>query len=102
MFHIVTTYRFTPLTELSEKRARLRAAMRQHSIKGTLILAEEGFNSTVCGAETNLRLFIEKAEEILGSQIEYKTSVHPETPFRRIDVKIKPEIVTLKQPVDIS
>src|SRR5688572_17327489 len=102
MFQITTFYKFISLAGLEEKRDRLRAAMREHEIKGTIILAEEGFNSTVCGEETNLRLFIEKAEEILGSQIEYKTSVHPETPFKRIDVKIKPEIVTLKQPVDIS
>jgi UPF0176 protein len=76
--------------------------MREHSIKGTLILAEEGFNSTVCGEERNLQEFVEKADKILGASIEYKKSVHPEAPFRRIDVKIKPEIVTLKQEVDIS
>ena len=91
-----------PLTELPEKRARLRAAMLENLIKGTIILADEGFNSSICGEELNLRSFVDKAEDILRSRIEYKSSVHPELPFRRIDVKIKPEIVTLKQPVDIS
>jgi len=91
-----------PLGDLTEKRDRLRIAMREHTIKGTIILADEGFNSTVCGEETNLRSFVLTAEAILRTTIEYKSSDHSEAPFRRIDVKIKPEIVTLKQPVDIS
>ena len=31
-----------------------------------------------------------------------KSSFHDAAPFRKIDVKIKPEIVTLKRPVDMS
>ena len=102
MFQIITFYKFTTLTELPEKCDRLRAAMREDSIKGTMILASEGFNSTVSGEEMSLRSFVEKAENILGVAIEYKSSAHSEHPFRRIDVKIKPEIVTLKQEVDLS
>lgn len=102
MFRIITFYKFMPLADLTQKRDRLRAAMREHSIKGTIILADEGFNSTVCGEETDLGSFVLKAEAILGATIEHKSSNHPEAPFRRIDVKVKPEIVTLKQPVDIS
>jgi UPF0176 protein len=102
MFQIVTFYKFKSLDDLAEKRDLLRSAMREHSVKGTIILANEGFNSTVCGDERDLRLFISAAEEILGVKIEYKSSAHAQAPFRRIDVKIKPEIVTLKQPVDLS
>ena len=102
MFQIITFYKFISLDALSEKRDRLRTAMCEHSIKGTVILANEGFNSTVCGERTNLLSFVRKAEEILGTSIDFKTSIHSESPFRRIDVKIKPEIVSLKQPVDIS
>src|SRR6188508_2651594 len=102
MFQIITFYKFISLDALSEKRDRLRTAMLEHSIKGTVILANEGFNSTVCGERTNLLSFVRKAEEILGTSIDFKTSIHSESPFRRIDVKIKPEIVSLKQPVDIS
>ena len=102
MFKIITFYKFIPLAELTQKRDRLRAAMREHSIKGTIILADEGFNSTICGEATDLRSFVLAAEAILKTAIEYKSSCHREPPFRKIDVKIKPEVVTLKQPVDIS
>jgi UPF0176 protein len=102
MFQIITFYKFILLNALRGKRELLRTAMHEHSIKGTIILANEGFNSTVCGEESNLRSFVMKAEEILGTSIEFKTSAHLEAPFRKIGVKIKPEIVTLKQEVDVS
>jgi len=101
MFQIITFYKFTPQDNLPEKRERLRAAMRENSIKGTIILANEGFNATVSGEDANLALFVVAAEKILGSAVDHKRSVHSEIPFRKIDVKIKPEIVTLKQEVDV-
>ena len=102
MFQIVTFYRFIVLSELPAKRERLRAAMRELDIKGTIILANEGFNSTISGKPEKLDAFLSRAEEIFGCRIETKSSFHEKMPFRRVDVKIKPEIVTLKQNVDIK
>jgi UPF0176 protein len=103
-FQIITFYEFKRFQsdELPRLKDSLRAAMATHSIKGTIILAEEGFNSTVCGEPDLLKLFVSDAEKILGSNINFKASFHDACPFRKIDVKIKPEIVTLKRPVDIS
>jgi UPF0176 protein len=102
MIQIITFYKFIPLDGLLEKREHLRVAMQAHSIKGTIILANEGFNSTVCGEVMNLTAFLIEVEAVLGSTIEYKSSCHSERPFRKIDVRIKPEIVTLKQSVDLT
>ena len=99
---IITFYEFKRLENLADVREKLRAAMREHSILGTIILAEEGFNSTISGAAENIEKFVPKLEEILGTKIKYKSSFHAESPFRRIFVKIKPEIVTLKKPVEIE
>ncbi len=90
------------MSNLESKRAALKAAMREFSIKGTIILAEEGFNSTVSGQKANVELFLRRAKQILDTAIEHKSAVHSEMPFRKIDVKIKPEIVALKQKVDVS
>jgi UPF0176 protein len=76
--------------------------MRKHSIRGTIILAEEGFNSTVCGRTADIELFISAFQDSVGTVLKYKSSFHDRMPFRRIDVKIKPEIVTLKRKVDMS
>lgn len=100
-FKIVTFYEFKPLGDLPARRARLIAAMRAHSILGTIILAAEGFNSTVAGAPGEITRFVAAAEEILETKIVAKSSAHDVSPFRRIHVKIKPEIVTLRRAVDL-
>ena len=87
---------------MPELRGRFRELMAAHSIKGTIILAEEGFNATVCGEPVDVEKFVSVAEEVLETALNFKASFHEECPFRKIDVKIKPEIVTLKKSVDIS
>ena len=103
-YQIITFYEFRRIQsgELDVLRDRLRAIMCEHSIKGTIILAEEGFNATVSGLKESISAFISDAESALKTNLQYKTSLHSSTPFRRIEVKIKPEIVTLKRKVDIS
>lgn len=103
-FQIITFYEFRemPAGGLDDICDRLRVAMGKFSIKGTIILAQEGINSTVCGVPTDITRFVTLVEAILNTKVTYKSSFHEHMPFRRIDVKIKPEIVTLKTPVDIS
>ena len=99
---IITFYQFRRLENLPEIQARLKTAMRENSILGTIILAEEGYNSTVSGAAENLEKFVRIVEEMFDTKLQYKSSFHAENPFRRIFVKIKPEIVTLKREVAIE
>lgn len=103
-FQIITFYEFTPFSEdvLPRMREDLKAAMRRHSIKGTIILAQEGFNSTIAGTTDDINKFVAAAESILNTTLNYKSSSHQSMPFRRVDVKIKPEVVTLRCPVDMS
>lgn len=103
-FQIITFYEFKRLDpeRFAGLKEALRAAMAEHSIKGTIIIAEEGFNATVCGEPANVATFIPTLEELFQTTLNFKASFHGECPFRKIDVKIKPEIVTLKKPVDIS
>jgi UPF0176 protein len=104
-FQIITFYEFRQMPgdgRLVGVRDRLRSAMREHSVKGTIILASEGFNGTVCGLHNDVAQFVGAAERILETKIEYKSSFHDRMPFRRIDVKIKPEIVTLKREVKME
>ena len=79
----------------------LSIVMADGGILGTIILAEEGFNGTVCGKPFELELFLKIAGDMIGTVIHAKYSDHEEMPFRRREVKIKPEIVTLKKEVDI-
>ncbi len=103
-FQIITFYEFKTFERerLAGLKGVLREVMQANSIRGTFILAEEGFNATVCGEPQNLNHFIRGAEQILDTTLHLKSSFHEECPFRKIDVKVKSEIVTLKRTVDIS
>jgi UPF0176 protein len=103
-FQIITFYEFKwfDADALPAVRETLRGAMRENSIKGTIVLATEGFNSTVCGEPSDVIRFIRRAEAALSTDLRIKSSFHDACPFLKIDVKIKPEIVTLRQPVEIS
>jgi len=104
-YQIITFYEFKDITAagtLDETKTELIAAMRGFSVRGTIILSTEGFNAAVCGEPLNIQRFIDTAGNILRANIVYKSSFHSDAPFRKIEVKIKPEIVTLRKKVDIA
>ncbi len=101
-FAIITFYDFRPLDDLPALRGEILDAMRAHSILGTMIIASEGFNSTVSGAPDDIGRFVREAERIFACEITFKMSRHTTNPFRRRFVKIKREIVTLRRAVDLE
>ncbi len=103
-FQIIAFYEFKPFPreELPVIKRELLGGMRQNEIVGTIIIAEEGFNGTLCGRPEAVGRFVLLAETTLNTKLEYKTSFHSTRPFRRTEVKIKPEIVTLKKKVDAA
>jgi UPF0176 protein len=104
-FKIITFYEFKDMTrlgELTELRSAVRGLMKEFRIVGTVILAREGYNSTVAGESAKIDQFVERLSTLLETRLKFKASYSASIPFRRVDVKIKPEIVTLKRPVDIA
>ena len=103
-FQIITFYEFKSIdpARLDNLKSHLRGVMNSCSIRGTIILAEEGFNGTVCGDIAHVDAFISAVNTVLDTELDHKSSFHAAPPFQKIDVKIKPEIVTLKKHVDIS
>jgi UPF0176 protein len=104
-FEIISFYEFknmSALGVLAEVRDRLKQLFVETEIRGTIILADEGYNGMVCGYEDQIAKFVNRAQKILQTTLKVKCSRHDTSPFRKIDVKIKPEIVTLKREVDIS
>jgi UPF0176 protein len=102
---IIAFYEFKDMAAmrpLSETRELLKEAIRESGVRGTIIIADEGFNGMVCGGTAAIDHFTAIIEPLLQTKLIVKSSFHDTAPFRKIDVKIKPEIVTLKRPVDIS
>jgi UPF0176 protein len=102
---IAAFYEFMNMSEigvLADLKTALKAAMANHGVRGTILLASEGYNGMVCGAPDDLGRFLAAIGVILNTRVRAKISVHEKPPFRKTEVRIKPEIVTLRREVDIS
>lgn len=95
--HIVTTfYQFINLNNLNQIKISLLAFCKSQDLKGTILIAEEGINSTISGtraAINNLYEYIER--ELKIKNLAYKESYNSTQPFLKIKVNIKKEIITL-------
>lgn len=94
---VATFYRFVSLERVAELKARVEALGRQYGLLGTILLAEEGVNATVCGAPDALRqwqeAFVALHDGLAGLEFRHTWAETP--PFRRWKVKLKKEIVTM-------
>lgn len=96
---ITTCYAFLPLEEnrIKELTQELLCFGSAHQMKGLILIASEGINATVCGSEDSITEWKELMKR-LQSDITFKDSDANKPIFRRWSVKVKPEIVALKQP----
>ncbi|MEJ7624800.1 MAG: rhodanese-like domain-containing protein [Pyrinomonadaceae bacterium] len=102
---IIAFYGFIDLLKLGalvDLRAAIRSRLREDDIRGTLIIAPEGYNGMVCGEPVKIAGFVRALEQLLGTTLSAKSSYAAEAPFRKAEVRIKAEIVTLRKEVDIS
>lgn len=93
---IAALYRFAPLPRCRQLQEPLRAFCERNGIRGTLILAPEGINGTVAGADPaidSLVAFLETDSALAGLEIKFSRAA--EMPFHRMKVRIKREIVTM-------
>ena len=65
-------------------------------MKGTLLLAREGINGTIAGSRAGIDSVITwlRSDRRLAD-LDWKESHHTDTPFHRMKVKLKREIVTM-------
>lgn len=104
-FKIISFYEFKRLEQISplpEMRERLRSIMSETGVRGTIIIAPEGFNSSVCGTSEQMAGFVPAVEALFETKLLCRSSFHDEAPLRKIDVKVRREIVTLRKDVEMS
>lgn len=99
---IITFYQFKRLENLPEIKLTLKSAMAESSVLGTILIAEEGYNATVAGLKEDIAKFIGILEKTFATELIYKSSFHAERPFLKAKVRIKNEIVSLRQKVAIE
>ncbi|HEX7810888.1 MAG TPA: rhodanese-like domain-containing protein [Burkholderiales bacterium] len=92
-------YKFVKLDGLPELRASLRQRCQDLDLKGTILLSLEGINAFIAGPEHEVGAF--KAwlrADARFADLRFKESHSDIQPFKRMRVKIKPEIITLRVP----
>ncbi|RAJ98341.1 UPF0176 protein [Aliidiomarina maris] len=89
-------YKFVELDNFEDLRQPLLDVMLAHQVKGTLLLAREGINGTICGKreEVDAVLAHLRADPRLND-VDHKESPSDEQAFYRTKVKLKKEIVTM-------
>ncbi|MGL9619572.1 rhodanese-related sulfurtransferase [Bradyrhizobium sp. U531] len=100
IFKVAAFYQFAALPDYRELREPLRAFCAGLSLKGSVLLAQEGINGTIAGAPEAIdALALELAHgELFGGRLdnlELKFSAAEAMPFGRLKVRLKKEIVTL-------
>ncbi|RYD60153.1 MAG: hypothetical protein EOP58_16815, partial [Sphingomonadales bacterium] len=96
---VAALYQFTRLDDCAAIRATLTAVCNAEGIKGTLLIAPEGINGTIAGSDAGIEAVLDTIRTLPGCrQIEVKESRAATTPFHRMKVRIKREIVTMGQP----
>ena len=93
---VAALYRFVSLPDYESLREPLLSFCQSHDIKGTLLLAAEGINGTVAGSREGIdQLLAYLKKDARLAALEHKESFYDETPFYRMKVKLKKEIVTM-------
>lgn len=96
MYVVAALYKFVSLPDYETLRDKLYQQMVLNKVKGTLLLAEEGINGTVCGTREGVdALNAWLAADSRFSNLSYKESFADEPAFYRTKVKLKKEIVTM-------
>ncbi|SER45661.1 UPF0176 protein [Faunimonas pinastri] len=102
-YRVAALYQFVALPDFREIREPLLSRCRELGIRGTLLLAQEGINGTVAGEPAAIDTLVEELCQgpLFGGRLgnlELKFSSAAEMPFARMKVRLKKEIVTLKDP----
>lgn len=96
---VSTFYKFAAIADPSAFRESVRAIAREAAIKGTILIAPEGINATIAGADDRVRRVLSwLRSDPRFSDLVSKESYAETEPFGRLKVRLKREIVTLRRP----
>jgi len=94
---IATYYKFLQLDNLEELKELLLNTAKEMHIKGTILIGNEGVNSTICANDKDLEKYLHFLQNIspIGKLDNIKYSFADFWPFEKMKVKIKKEIVSI-------
>jgi UPF0176 protein len=99
MLTVAALYHFTRFPDPAALKPALLALCQAQGVKGSLLLAGEGINGTIAGTRAGIDAVLAHIRALPGcAGLEWKESPAETSPFGRMKVKLKREIVTMGQP----
>jgi UPF0176 protein len=95
----ISGYKFVAIGDAHALRDALLREARERGLKGTILLAEEGINLFLAGAEAAVRGFVAHLRvDARFADLAPKESWSDTVPFERLLVKVKREIIRMNHP----
>jgi len=95
----ISAYRFVSLDDLPALRERVLAQCHALELKGTILLAPEGINLFLAAPRETIETFMAwLRQDSRFAGLQAKESLSDGVPFKRMRVRLKKEIITLRQP----
>jgi UPF0176 protein len=96
----IAAYKFITLDDLDNLRAAYQAICAEQSLKGTILLTPEGINMFLSGTRAQIDTYLAwvRSDPRLAD-LEVKESLSVEQSHKRMLVKIKKEIITMRMPL---
>lgn len=92
-------YKFVDLPDFADLKAPLLACCEAHHVKGLILLAAEGINSTLAGTEAGVHAVLATLrQDPRLADLQHKEAWSTKSPFYRMKVRLKKEIVTMGVP----
>ncbi|MFT7516322.1 MAG: UPF0176 protein [Myxococcota bacterium] len=95
-FLVAALYKFVSISDIEELRGRILEACRTNGVNGTILLASEGINGTIAGHPDGIEAVLNFIKsDARFAEIEVKFATAETSPFHRIKVRPKKEIVSM-------
>jgi UPF0176 protein len=101
MIAIASFYKFVSINNCPELQAQLQSYCEVHNIKGTILIATEGINGSIsgCTEAINAALAFLRQDARFAELTHKSATCNSKPPFSKLKIKIKAEIVTLREPL---
>ena len=96
----IAAYKFVTLEDLEELRPQYQALCNELGLKGTVLLSPEGINMFLSGSREHIDRYLAWVRsDARLCDLEWKESFSAEQSHKRMLVKIKQEIITMRMPL---
>lgn len=96
----ISAYKFVTFSDTLEQRPAFRAKCEELQLKGTILLSPEGINLFLAGLREQIDAFLAWLRaDARFADLQAKESYSDKQPFTKMLVKLKREIITMKNPL---